>query len=77
MIGSIQETLCFSAKVQSVKENLSKKWIGGFGETARFDEVSKGWFVCLEGSHEAIYAGPSKPNIQVGDLANVSISFSR
>jgi len=69
-------SLMFPTRVQSVEEKKHNNWIRGFGKDAIFEEVSLGWFVCLTGSHEAMFAGTKKPPIEPGDFAGVRITFT-
>jgi hypothetical protein len=70
-----KSTLNFGARVASVEEKFVKIWLSGFGDNAQFKDESRGWFVGLEGSHELLFAGMTKPNIEVGDKANIRITF--
>lgn len=67
--------IAFSSTVVAIKEHKKEVWLGGVGPEARFQEVSQGWFVGLEGSHEYIKVSNTEPNIAIGDQANVRITF--
>ncbi len=72
---SPQEPLKFISRVIAIEEKFRDKWIGGVGEEAKFESLSQGWFIGLEGSYEYIYAGTTRPNIKVGDIATIRITF--
>ena len=61
------------SKVEAVEEIKGKKHISGVGPDAIFEEHSKGWFVYLRGSYEAIYVGATKPALAAGDAVEISI----
>jgi hypothetical protein len=62
-----------TAKVMAVWEAKAQVWVGGVGPEAKFAEQSQGWFVLFSGSYEALYAGPTKPTITVGDEVEILI----
>ncbi len=70
-----KSTLTFGAKVTSVAERFNKVCISGFGDNAKFEDRSFGWFIGLERSHELLFAGMSRPNVNVGDEAIIRINF--
>lgn len=64
----------FKAKVRSIIEHSKRVYIKGIGKEAEFEDESKGWFLHLEGSWEAIYVGVTRPDIEKGDTVLISIS---
>jgi hypothetical protein len=60
-------------RVESVTHHTYKKHTSGKGNEAVFTEVALGWFILLEGSHEALYVGRERPDLCSGD--RVSITF--
>jgi hypothetical protein len=75
MLEAIKYKLSFGASVQSVEEKFTKIWVSGFGSDAKFEDQSSGWYICLVGSHEALFAGFDKPPVKVGEYARVTIEF--
>ncbi len=59
--------------VASVKEHTKSVYMSGFGKDAVFIEESLGWFLHLNGSHEALYLGKVKPNLNRGDIVSIII----
>jgi hypothetical protein len=72
---SLTYTLGFRAHVVAVEEKFQRYYEGGLGQEARFSEVSLGWFIGLERSHEWLYAGHTKPPVSIGDEAVIRINF--
>lgn len=60
-------------KVESVNEVVEKEYVSGSGADAVFNNVSRGWFVAFEGSHESLFLGMEKPGLVVGDEVEVNI----
>ena len=67
----------FVARVIAVNEKKYKQWLGGVGKEATFNEISLGWFVSLEGSHESLFIGFLKPSIRIGSMAIITIEYPR
>lgn len=65
----------FVARVVKVTEHKYNQWIKGIGNEAEFNEISLGWFVTLENSHESIFIGWLKPQIRVGSIATITIEY--
>lgn len=63
----------FLSRVVRVEERIDEKWLEGMGPNAKFAPVSRGWFVLLDGSHEAIHVGYEKPSFNPGDNVRVTI----
>lgn len=61
--------------VLKVEERKAKLYVSGVGGDAIFNEVSRGWFVWLDGSFEAIHLGLEKPEFEKGD--KVKVTFER
>jgi len=68
-------TISFRAKVIAVEHKTRRNYISGVGKDARFEEISAGWWIGLEKSHEWLFAGNYKPNVFVGYDAIVRIDF--
>lgn len=65
----------FQSRVISISERFKQKWVGGAGKDARFEERSLGWFVGLERSHEVLFIGTEKPDIEVDQTVTVRITI--
>jgi hypothetical protein len=63
------------AKVVSVERRMKQVYHSGLGEEAKFYDEDKGYFMLLEGSHEALHIGFDEPEFKVGDL--VKITFEK
>lgn len=63
------------AKIVYIEEHFRPRYIAGIGKDATFDQESLGWFILLDGSHEAIQVGRDKPDWKKGET--VRISFER
>jgi hypothetical protein len=68
-------TIVFTSKVVGLEEKKDKVWVKGLALEAEFTYPSLGWFVGLEGSYEWLHVGPDKPNVSIGDIATVRITF--
>lgn len=62
-----------NSKVANIEEHKVPCYISGFGDTALFHEVSRGWFLYLEGSHEALHVGMEKPELVKGDRVRITL----
>lgn len=60
-------------KVIELNEVFRKDYVSGHGPDAIFESVSRGWFVLLEGSYEALHLGFEKPNLAPGDEVEIII----
>lgn len=60
-------------KVLEVKEVFRKEHVSGAGPDAVFHDVSRGWFVLLEDSYEALHVGFEKPGLVPGDPIEIII----
>jgi len=67
--------VAFTSRVVGVEEKFDHVWTKGVGNLAEFKDISKGWYVGLEGSHEWLHVGDAKPNVDIGDTATVRITF--
>ena len=63
------------SKVVSIDRYEVDSYQGGLGEDAKFAKVDRGYFMLLEGSHEAIHIGFDPPPFRVGDT--IKITFER
>jgi len=64
-----------ATQVKRVWERIEKVHLHGAGLEAVFQDQSFGWYVAFDGSYEALYFGPTKPDFNVGD--KIKISFER
>ena len=68
--------VAFAAKIVSVEEKFERQYVSGFGPESVFRQVSRGWFVLLEGSNEAIFISKNRPDYaRVGDTVTVKLIF--
>ncbi len=63
----------FGAKLKRIEERFRDKWLRGHGEEAKFEKISTGWFIHLEGSWESLFVGYEKPDFNVGDYVIITI----
>jgi len=68
--------VAFRAAVVAIEQKFTRRWHGGIGSNAIFSEDSLGWFVGLENSYEFLHVGYEKPNIEIGDIATIRITFN-
>jgi hypothetical protein len=54
-------------KVLRVYEKTSRQYLGGYGDSARFEDVSDGWHVTLEGHIGVKISDTEQPDVLVGD----------
>lgn len=62
-----------TTQVSRVFEHREKKHISGSGDNAMFETVSKGWYMAMEDSYEALYLGEEKPNWNPGDKVKITL----
>lgn len=65
----------FNVRIAALNEEFYQKWVSGVGPDAVFEPVSKGWFMLLEGSKEAIHLGFEEPHFKTGDM--IKVTFER
>lgn len=61
--------------ILSIEKHIQKKWIGGVGDNAKFNDVDGGYYMWLDGSHEAIFIGHEEPVLNAGD--RIRVTFER
>lgn len=61
------------SSVLDIRERKREIWISGVKDEAKFRTESLGYFVLLEGSHEAICLGTEPPELKVGDRVKITI----
>ena len=71
--GSLREKIVFHSKVVDVRERKIDRYISGIGDEAIFTEIGRGWFVLLDGSHEALHVGMEKPELVKGDRVKITL----
>lgn len=64
-------------KVTKVDELFEQIHVSGVGKEAVFKKQSRGWFLLLEGSHEALHVGFEKPTFNPGDKVEIVIRKDR
>ncbi len=60
-------------KVKKVAEKFARRWVGGSGKEAEFEEDSHGWYAELNANPMSIYLGRSKPGLKSGDTIRITI----
>ena len=65
--------IAFYSRVKLVKKLERRVYLGGSGESAKFGADDMGYFVLLEGSHEAIHVGFEMPEFRTGDRIKVTM----
>ena len=63
----------FVSCITSIEEHIVPCYISGIGDDAKFQDISKGWFLYLEGSHEALHVGMEKPELVKGDRVKITL----
>lgn len=67
-----------SVEVKDVIDRKLRRCVGGFGDNAKWEYESLGWYVHFDGSNELMFFGPAKgeaPPFAKGD--KVKISFEK
>ena len=64
-------------RVNEVNEVHRQEHVSGAGPEAVFRSVSRGWFLLLEGSYEALHVGFDKPELEPGDEIEIVIRKPR
>lgn len=62
-----------SSYATKVEQHRIKQYISGVGSSTQFSERDAGWFLYMEGSHEAVYLGDEMPEIRPGDKIEITI----
>lgn len=60
-------------RVMKCAEEFQERHSKGHGDLAVFTRHSIGWYVLLEGSHEALFVGYGDPGLREGDLVRITI----
>lgn len=64
----------FQALVTKVVEEIERfNWHKHEDGAVTHDQRSRGWFIALDGSHERIFIGQDKPDIQKGDTIKITM----
>lgn len=61
------------SKVIKVWNPTKKKYIGGVGKDASFEDESLGWHILIDGSNDGLHVGPEQPDVSVGDTVEISV----
>ena len=56
----------------SKKEHLKRQWMENNETKSKYEDL--GWFILLEGSHEWLYVGGEKPELQPHDEVEIRIT---
>jgi hypothetical protein len=70
---SIKTKIVIYSYANKVEQKKQKLWVSGTGSDAVFKEVLCGWFLHLDGSHEAICIGDSNHNFNPGDKIKITL----
>lgn len=76
MIGNVEMEIVrytISTEVTHIEEEFQPCYISGFGKDAIFESRSRGWFLYLKGSYEALFLGREEPTLKKGDKIKVTI----
>lgn len=73
LIAGTSTKYVIDTRVVGVHNKTAKIWVSGFGDAAIFEDRNCGWFLHLEGSHEAIFMGIEKPELKEGDKIKITI----
>lgn len=65
--------ISFYSRIVSITRREKLVYLDGFGENARFIGVDRGYFMLLEGSHEALHVGFEMPDFRVGDRIKITM----
>lgn len=62
--------------VRKIEERFTKTYVqgSGFGGAAKFNEVSMGWWVVCDGC-VGVCVGQERPNVEVGQRAEISLTI--
>jgi len=64
-------------RVTDVFERKQDCWVSGVGKDAVFSTKNLGWYILLDGSHEAIFLDTIRPDLAVGDIVEITIQKER
>ena len=59
--------------VADIMEKFIKEYKTGHGDKAKFEDISEGWYVNFEGSHEGMFLDVVRPELNKGDLVRITI----
>lgn len=59
--------------VSRVEERTYRVHLSGYGDTATFEERTRGWWTVFLENHMAVYVGPTKPALEVGDQLRLTL----
>lgn len=65
--------ICFYSHVVKVEHVMKEVYYSGIGDEAKFTKEDQGWFILLDGSHEALHVGFDEPRFKVGDRVKVTL----
>jgi len=71
--GIMSGKISFYSQVVRIEKHSDKVYDSGVGENAIFHEVDRGYFMLMDGSHEAIHIGFGEPMFKVGDKVKITI----
>ena len=58
--------------VKEVNEHFEKVHVSGSGADTVFRNQSLGWYIGFEGSHESLYFGKTRPELNTGDRVRIT-----
>lgn len=58
-------------KVRRVEEKIARRWIGGAGDDAKFQDDSQGWWAVFESCPASMYLGTLRPGLATGDSVRI------
>lgn len=67
------ERYVINTNVVRVFDKHERKYVSGTGYEALFENVFVGWYMALEGSHEALFMGMIKPTWKPGDKIKITL----
>jgi len=60
------------SRIVKIEKRVNAEWISGIGEHAKFREINRGYYMTLEGSHEAIHIGFDDPVFKAGERIKIT-----
>lgn len=66
-------TYVINTTVVNLEHRFKRFHVAGFGPDSVFKTEPVGWFVHLEGSHESLYLGTDRPELDSGDPVEIRI----
>ena len=73
----MKTTYTLVTKVTGIEEKFTRQYVSGAGKDTVFRDVSRGWFVLLEGINDWIYLDvlpPLPDELDVGDTVHITLA---